>query len=97
MKNRLKTLLVLALLIVPIGTFAYLKEDGFFENLAVTGDTYLAGHLRVDNNAHFYGEIYTNDHKGFTGNCPPDAKHIYENGLLVDCKLPTKDNIGIQN
>ena len=89
MENKIIMGLILALVIIPT-VIASIKEEGYFTSLAVTGDTYLAGQLRVDGNTHFYGNIYSNDKKGFTGICPSIAKHIYENGILVGCLLPEK-------
>jgi hypothetical protein len=90
MKNKTIIGIVLALVLIPTA-IAYAKDDGFFNDLSATGQTYLGDTLRVDGNSFFYGQIRTNDKQGLTGHCPTHAEHIYENGLLVECNLPTKD------
>jgi hypothetical protein len=87
MKNKTIMGIIFALVLIPTA-IAGIKEEGYFESLAVTGDTYLAGQLRVDGNTHFYGDLYANDKKGFTGLCSGNSKQIYEDGLLVECIEP---------
>jgi hypothetical protein len=96
MKNKTILGIVFALVIIPTA-IAYAKEDGYFNDLSATGQTYLGDTLRVDGNTFFYGEIRTNDKQGFTGYCPRSAEHIYETGLLVECNLPSKEKPNLYN
>ena len=87
MKKAITLGIMLVLVLIPTA-IAGLKEEGYFTSLAVTGDTYLAGQLRVDGNLHLYETVYTNDKQGFTGLCSGNSKQIYENGILVECIAP---------
>lgn len=96
MKNKTMLGIIFALVIIPTA-IAYAKEDGFFNDLGATGQTYLGDTLRVDGNTFFYGEIRTNNKQGFTGYCPTHAEHVFENGLLVECNLPSKGKLSLQS
>ena len=97
MKKQTIILGIIALLVLTPVIAQDLKEFGYFEDLAVTGDAYIAGHLRVDNNVHLYGELSIDDQQGYTGNCPYNAKHIYKSGILVDCRLPSREEVVVTN